>query len=82
MPEECPICYKQYGEQEDGSFLTKDGKKNSCCAEECSHYICYECCWRLAKQDIVLCPLCREDWTDWIHSRYDSDDEELNEGTD
>ena len=74
--EECPICYKSYGNQEDGSFLAKDGKDNSDYAEVCKHYVCYQCCWKLSKQDIVLCPLCREDWTDWIHTHYTEESDE------
>jgi len=72
---ECPICYKYYGEQEDGSFLTKDGKNNSDYAEVCKHYVCYQCCWKLSKEEHVKCPLCREDWTEWIHSHYTESDE-------
>lgn len=77
IEEDCPICYKYYGNQEDGSFLTKDGKDNSGYAEVCKHYVCHECCWKLSKQDNIACPLCREDWTDWIHTHYtESDDED------
>ena len=72
---ECPICYTPYGEQEDGSFLCKDGKENSGIMTPCKHYICVNCCWILMKLDHVACPLCREDWTHWIHSHYYSDDE-------
>ena len=77
IEEPCPICLTHYGEQDDGSFLTKDGKDNSDYAEVCDHYVCHKCCWRLSKQEHVKCPLCREDWTDWIHSRYtESDDDD------
>ena len=78
---ECPICYTNYGEQDDGTFLTKDGKDNSDYADVCNHYICYKCCWELSKKEDVKCPLCREDWTDWIHSHYyeEDDDEEDDE---
>jgi hypothetical protein len=72
--EECPICYKKYGEQDDYNFLCKDGKINSDYADVCKHYICEECCGMLAKQDEIKCPLCREDWTLWIHSHYYIDD--------
>jgi hypothetical protein len=78
--DECPICFTHYGEQADGSFLTKDGKDNSDYAEVCKHYICHRCCWELSKQEHVKCPLCREDWTDWIHTHYtESDDDEEDE---
>nr|WPF46791.1 MAG: hypothetical protein [Lake Baikal virophage 12] len=80
--DECPICYKKYGEQEEGYFLCRDGKENSYYADACKHYICVECCHKLIGQETVLCPICREDWTQWIHSRYpleDSDEEESEE---
>jgi len=43
--------------------------------------------YELSKQDEVRCPMCREDWTDWVTSHYcdrttedddddDDDDEE------
>lgn len=72
---ECPICFKTYGYQyddddEDEYFLCKDGKNNSDISENCKHYICVECCEALSEQIEINCPLCREDWTDWIHSRY------------
>ena len=77
--EECPICYKLIGEQDDGSFLTKNGKANSQYAEVCNHYVCNQCCWQLSTQATVQCPMCRESWTEWIHATYyhliESDDE-------
>jgi len=88
---ECPICYEIYGEQEDGNFLCKDGKCNSGYETECKHYICVKCCKTLRNKFIedededeeeedeekkVRCPLCREDWTDWIGSHYCTTDEE------
>jgi hypothetical protein len=68
--EECPICLKLIGEQEDGSFLTRNGKDNSHYAEVCKHYVCNDCCWLLSQQETVLCPICRESWTEWIHATY------------
>jgi hypothetical protein len=79
---DCPICYTTYGDQPDGSFLTKDGKNNSEMADECKHYVCYRCCYQLSKQKIVSCPLCREDWTEWIHTHYEEDEEEEEEEED
>ena len=77
---ECPICYEAYGEKPDGSYLCKDGKDNSGYKEECKHYVCVECCKKLVKDvcrccDTVKCPLCREDWTDWIFSHYGEESE-------
>jgi len=76
---ECPICYEAYGEKPDGSFLPKDGKHNSDYQEACNHYTCIKCCVGLIKDkckscDTVKCPLCREDWTEWIFSHYSEDD--------
>jgi hypothetical protein len=80
LQDECPICYRTYGEQHDGSFLCKDGKDNSDYSDVCQHYICVECCTVLAEQETVSCPLCREDWANWIHSHYP--DEESGEEED
>lgn len=83
--EECPICYEGYGEKPNGDFLCKDGKANSPYAEECKHYACVKCCIELSKAEHVKCPLCREDWTEWIHAHYGeakaevSDDDEEDE---
>lgn len=74
---ECPICYRTHGEQDDGYFLVFNGKDNyNDFREICKHYICTECCAILAQQETVSCPLCREDWTDWIHACYLTDSEE------
>lgn len=81
----CCICYYNYGLQEDGSFLCKDGICNSEMYKHnpslCTHYVCERCCLILIQNTIVKCPLCREDWTEWIHSHYytDSDYESDNE---
>ena len=82
--EECPICYNKYGEQSDGEFLCKDGKCNSDMSDLCTHYICVKCCKILRNNFIedededneVNCPLCREDWTEWIKGHYYTTDEE------
>ena len=88
--DECPICYKTYGIQHDGSFLCKDGKHNSDYAESCKHYICTECCYQLSKQKNVKCPMCREDWDEWLrtldedsdHNSDDYSDEDSDEDSD
>lgn len=79
---ECPICFRTYGEQSDGSFLCKDGKVNSDDAENCQHYCCVDCIQTMyenSRKSFILkescscvhCPLCREDWTSWILNHYD-----------
>jgi hypothetical protein len=59
---ECPICYRTYG---------------SDCEKEipvgCTHYCCSDCCVKLSKTEKVLCPICRLDWTTWIHSKFNND---------
>lgn len=84
--DECPICFHSYGTQPDESFLCRDGIDNSNFESACKHYICVTCVYELSKQDEVRCPMCREDWTDWVNSHYcnsttededeESDDEE------
>jgi len=77
--EECPICYESY------ACNGKDGKFNSDMAEICNHAICGQCCKQLYSNAIrtanpnIKCPLCREDWTDWILSHYDEYDTEEEE---
>jgi hypothetical protein len=72
---ECPICYVKYGEQEDGKFICSDGKWNSDMSGLCKHSICVKCYNILRNKFIedeeeVKCPLCRENWTDWIESHW------------
>jgi hypothetical protein len=58
---ECPICYKTYGTE---------------CTREvpvgCIHYCCSDCCVKLSKMEKVFCPICRLDWTLWIHSKFNN----------
>lgn len=76
---ECPICYRTYSR----GLLLKDGKCNSAHKQNCCHYICVECCyefgnilnnqiyeWSESNVVEIKCPLCREDWTDWILENY------------
>jgi hypothetical protein len=90
---ECCICYTTFGQQEDGSFICKDGKDNSSFAETCKHYICVPCCQTLynnIKQKVenenedanCACPLCREDWTEWILAHYQDDSDEEDSDSD
>jgi len=76
-PEECAICYEPFGWRPDRIFYHKSGKCFSEYAEECKHYICEDCetglirgkcpcedCW-----DEIKCPLCREDWSDYLMNK-------------
>ena len=74
---ECPICFTRYGKQPDDTFLCRDGIDNSDFKTDCTHYICVICAREMSRQEEIKCPLCREDWTDWMHSHYytDSDDD-------
>lgn len=72
--EECPICYNHYGEQDDGTFLCKDGSSNSSCKSNCKHHCCVKCIKELAKENNrtydVKCPICRESWAHWLDLNY------------
>ena len=75
---ECPICYVKYGEQEDGKFIYSDGKWNSDMSGLCKHSICVKCKKilrnKFIEEEEVKCPLCRENWTEWIESHYTTDE--------
>ena len=73
---ECPICFEKYGEQIDGSFLCRDGKDNSDYAENCIHYICVKCCMKMVENCNNKCPICREDWSEFLYERYEDYEEE------
>ena len=54
--ESCPVCLEEYGKQNDGTFLLKDGLCNSNCKKtskycedgfECKHFVCVKCCEQL-----------------------------------
>lgn len=82
----CPICFEEYGKQPDGGFLCQDGKHNSNFAENCTHYFCVRCIRKMViigrcscgSLKITQCPMCREDWTEYLESHYrsESDSEE------
>jgi hypothetical protein len=74
-PEECVICYEPFGWLRDSeTFYYKSGKCFSKFAGECKHYICEDCETGLIRdkcpceecEDPVTCPLCREDWSDYL----------------
>jgi hypothetical protein len=58
---ECPICYRMYE-----SECTKEIPAG------CTHYCCSDCCLKLSKTEKVFCPICRLDWTSWIHSKFNN----------
>ena len=75
--EECPICYNHYGEQEDGTFLCKDGTSNSTrYKKNCTHHCCVKCVKEMAEADKDYfqgkCPLCRETWAGWLQLNYNT----------
>jgi hypothetical protein len=59
---ECPICYRMYGSDCEKEILVR-----------CTHYCCSDCCVKLSKPEKVFCPICRRDWTLWIHSKFNKD---------
>ena len=72
----CPICYERYRR----GILPRDGKCNSDLSTSCKHYICVQCCHKMYVMSCRAiipgvpipqkCPICREDWTKWLHSNY------------
>ena len=76
--EACPICFVNYGQQddEDETFICKDGKNNSFFVTSCKHFCCVICIRKMSEQEEVRCPICREDWTEWCHGHYYSSDDE------
>jgi hypothetical protein len=77
----CPICFIRYGYQEDGRFISRDGKVNSDYAVKggCAHYICVPCCMSMKNLCNIkrrLCPLCREDWSNWLQDYNETDEDE------
>jgi len=72
------ICFREYGEQLDGKFLTMNGIDNSDYISLCKHYFCNECLKKIYNlyNEIDRCPLCREDITIWLKNHYYTSDSE------
>lgn len=68
----CAICFTEYGEQSDGSFLCKDSVQNSENEDNnpCMHYFCVRCWQTIHNQykEVICCPICRSDVSDWFLS--------------
>jgi hypothetical protein len=74
---ECPICYREYSRE---LGILQDGICNSGYQTNCTHYICVDCCKKLSEYKNLKCPLCREDWSYWLESyKEDDEDDEDNE---
>ena len=78
----CPVCFEAYERGE----RPKHGKCNTDFAVQdgCKHYVCYECCLTLARKirdddESVGCPMCREDWTEFLWNVLDYYEEEEEE---
>ncbi len=78
--DECPVCYKTYGEQPGGWTLLKDGPQSA----QCKHSLCVDCCIQLSLQPTASCPMCREDWTEYLSGYAEANgyDEEEDEESD
>ena len=79
----CKICFRDYGLQEDGIFLSKDSPDNHGIYDHmCKHYFCWQCIIKMrdmnrcecGHMNQILCPLCRCDWTEYL-DRLITDDE-------
>ena len=63
-PEECPVCMEPFGP--DRAPL---GPIMGDMPTSCRHYLCESCWIKCVKMPPTLCPLCREDVTDWYWKR-------------
>ena len=52
-----------------------DGPMNSNIPTRCTHWLCVECWYRIARRD-RRCPTCRDDLSHWLQGAHPSDDEE------
>lgn len=74
----CPICYE--------SFLKIEmvGKCTTDLEEDCQHMVCLDCLYDMAAylpENEHRCPLCREDWEEYIYEflledEYDEDEDD------
>ena len=86
--ENCSICYRKYGLQSNGIFLCKDGHSNSDYITTCEHWFCFNCINKFYIEQVYNCPICNENWLQWIKSRHfylyhlhndDDDNEDAND---
>ena len=82
--ENCSICYRKYGLQSNGIFLCKDGHSNSDYITTCEHWFCCNCIDKFYIEQVYNCPICNENWLQWIKSRHfylyhNDDDDDDNE---
>lgn len=76
----CPVCHRRY-DRDEGPL--RDGPSNSDMQTDCTHFLCVDCwsrmysLYRLYGQK-PLCPVCKEECTEWLESHYplDLDEEE------
>ena len=86
ISEMCPICYEFEGYNDDDFKVLLSPSGYGCLSsyrhDLCCHSICVECWYKIANadwnnagfkinNDIILCPLCRSDVTEWVHSELD-----------
>jgi len=90
--EECPVCFEKYWFKHGERYILVmpcDGIENwGGYNTNCKHYICC-CCvdnYCELKPEEQRCPLCREDWSEWIgdmieynKNKDSSDDDDENE---
>ena len=71
--EACGSCGVKYGIQATGEFICKDGPWNSDFDHDCTHHFCTPCLKTMENMCQMACPICDEDWSDWILGAYGSD---------
>lgn len=67
----CPVCYENYSDE-----LKEFGKCNTLLVEDCQHTLCMECLNSISKLPEYQhrCPICREDWEDFIYEYFIADE--------
>ena len=73
----CPCCRDNLDET--GTPL--DGPENSDVYKdcECKHYFCVLCIEQFLRNDVMHCPICGFDWSEWILSHYPLDDDDTDD---
>lgn len=65
---ECPVCKENY----EDNGLSMHGKCNTSLKTDCKHYICSNCCLQLYRTRNTLCPICRDDWREFLSNNYEN----------
>ena len=66
MFEYCPVCLVEDSCIYDGPSNHDTDYYMGCC----DHFICIYCISNMKKHELYECPLCRNDWYDFINDAY------------